>query len=121
VVHGANLLCRLPNPDDLLKALPSLVADDGVVVFISPYSWLEQYTPRDCWLGGRSDDPSAAKGDGGSSDGLVRRMASLGFKRVHRSDEPFLIREHARKFQWGCSELAVFYKDPAAAAGGDDH
>lgn len=110
VVHGANLLCRLPEPDALLRALPSLVAPEGVVVFISPYSWLEQYTPRDKWLGGRSDDPAAARGEGGSSEGLKARMKELGFALVHSGDEPFLIREHARKFQWGCSELCVFQK-----------
>jgi hypothetical protein len=27
---------------------------------------------------------------------------------VHEEDTPFLIREHARKFQWGCSRLTAF-------------
>ena len=29
---------------------------------------------------------------------------------VGEADEPFLIREHARKFQWGCSDLTVWQK-----------
>lgn len=51
VVHGANLLCRLPDPQLFLEALPRLVAPGGLVVFVSPYSWLKQYTPREAWLG----------------------------------------------------------------------
>ena len=37
-----NLLCRLPDPMALLKRLPSLVHVGGVVVLVSPYSWLEE-------------------------------------------------------------------------------
>jgi hypothetical protein len=51
VVHGANLLCRLPNPLDFLTALPRLLVPGGLVVLVSPYSWLSQYTPREHWLG----------------------------------------------------------------------
>lgn len=29
---------------------------------------------------------------------------------VAEEDVPFLIREHRRKFQWGCSQLAAFQK-----------
>ena len=27
---------------------------------------------------------------------------------LHEEDTPFLIREHARKFQWGCSHATVW-------------
>lgn len=51
VIHGANLLCRLPEPMAFLNRLPSLLTRGGLVVFISPYSWLKQYTPKGNWLG----------------------------------------------------------------------
>jgi SAM-dependent methyltransferase len=51
VIHGANLLCRLPEPKAFLRRLPSLLVPGGLVVFVSPYSWLKQYTPKDKWLG----------------------------------------------------------------------
>jgi SAM-dependent methyltransferase len=51
VIHGANLLCRLPDPMLFLQALPGLLVPGGIVVLVSPYSWLKQYTPRSNWLG----------------------------------------------------------------------
>jgi SAM-dependent methyltransferase len=52
VIHGANLLCRLPDPLAFLSAVPSLLVPGGLLVLVSPYSWLPAYTPRDKWLGG---------------------------------------------------------------------
>ena len=43
-----------------------------------------------------------------SEDGLTTAMTKLGFTRLHAEDCPFLIREHARKYQWGCSLLTVW-------------
>ncbi len=37
----ANLLCRLPDPLACLNALPSIVNKGGVVVIVTPFSWLE--------------------------------------------------------------------------------
>jgi len=104
IVHAANLLCRLPDPMRFLSRLPALTTADALVVFISPFSWLPQYTPKDKWLGGTVSAGSAVH----SRDTLVSVMADLGFKLVHEEDTPFLIREHARKFQWGCSRLTAF-------------
>eukprot|EP00956_Cyclotella_meneghiniana_P011580 scaffold16267_cov23-Cyclotella_meneghiniana.AAC.3 len=40
----SNLLCRLPDPMAFLGALPNYLNIGGVVLFVSPYSWLEEYT-----------------------------------------------------------------------------
>lgn len=106
VIHGANLLCRLPNPMSFLERLPSLLLPGGLVVFISPYSWLKQYTEKDKWLGGVVDGKSGAPQ--WSKDGLGAAMTGLGFTLLHDENCPFLIREHARKFQWGCSHVTVW-------------
>jgi SAM-dependent methyltransferase len=37
----ANLLCRLPDPLACLEALPKIVNASGVVVIVTPFSWLE--------------------------------------------------------------------------------
>ena len=103
--QAANLLCRLPDPAAFLAQLPSLLARDGVVVFISPYSWLRAYTPHGAWLGGKADAGGKPRW---SRDGLCDAMRELGFELCHEEDVPFLIREHARKFQWGCSHLTAF-------------
>jgi putative 4-mercaptohistidine N1-methyltranferase len=107
LIHAANLLCRLPSPRAFLNSLPGLLEPRGLVVFISPYSWLAQYTPREEWLGGTT----AGGADGAprwSADGLRAAMEGNGFRLVHEEECPFLIREHARKFQWGCSHVTVF-------------
>lgn len=100
----ANLLCRLPRPMDLLERLPSLVRTGGVVVFVSPYSWLVEYTEKENWLGGLQVDGEPVH----SADTLKRLMRALPFELVDEQDMPFLIREHARKFQWGCSHATVW-------------
>ncbi len=72
---------------------------------MTPFSWLPQYTPRDKWLGGTVDGAGVVAR---SEDGLTAAMTKLGFTRLHAEDCPFLIREHARKYQWGCSLLTVW-------------
>lgn len=130
IVHAANLLCRLPNPRLFLDRLPSLVAADGIVAFFSPYSWLQQYTDQKYWLGGKS----ATGGSAGSAPvssvaefasstlssrfNLIAVMRELGFELLSESNAPFLIREHARKFQWGCSNVLVFGKQRAPSSAG---
>ena len=55
----ANLLCRLPSPKSLLGRLGGargLVKVGGLVAIFSPYTWLEQFTPRGAWLGGMMRD-----------------------------------------------------------------
>lgn len=37
----ANLLCRLPDPRACLEALPKIVNAGGIVVIVTPFSWLE--------------------------------------------------------------------------------
>ena len=51
VIHGANLLCRLPDPDLFLSSARGLLAPGGLLVLVSPYSWLPQYTPKAKWIG----------------------------------------------------------------------
>ena len=51
-VLASNLLCRLPDPAAFLRACRSLVKPGGVLVLISPYSWIKEWTPEERWLGG---------------------------------------------------------------------
>jgi len=105
VVHAVNLLCRLPDPQVFLNRLSSLVADRGLVVLISPYSWLPGYTARDKWLGGKVEDGKPI-----SSKRSILDLLEPDFELVHEENVPFLIREHARKYQWGCSNCLVLRK-----------
>ena len=88
IVHAANLLCRLSDPLLCLQRLPDLVKPGGQLLITTPCTWLEEFTPRDSW-------PPR----GSTFDWLVHHL-SPAFALELRLDMPFLIREHARKFQW---------------------
>lgn len=92
VVLAANLLCRLPDPRVFLARLPSLVKPGGQLLLATPFSWLEEFTPRDKWVGGR---------EGAASRDALAGILSPDFRLDFEAELPFLIREHARKFQWG--------------------
>jgi len=94
-VHAANLICRLPEPLLLLDKLPSLVVPGGELVLATPCTWLEEYTPAENW-------PS-----GSTFDWLVSRLTP-DFTLTKKTEEPFLIRETARKFQWTRSLVTVW-------------
>jgi putative 4-mercaptohistidine N1-methyltranferase len=94
-VHAANLLCRLSDPVKLLHRLPSLVTPGGTLVLATPCTWLEEFTPPHHWPG--TDTKT-----------WLMDHLSLGFDLVHTTDEPFLIRETARKFQWTRSLVTVW-------------
>lgn len=87
LVHAANLLCRLTDPERLLDRLPALVKPGGQLLLATPCTWLEEYTPRDRW-------PQAS-----TFDWLKSRLSG-DFELELQKDLPFLIREHARKYQW---------------------
>lgn len=110
-VHAANLLCRLPDPMALVRRLPDLVRPGGALVLATPCSWLEEFTPRENWLGGKPG-PDGAQGD--TLTRLTRELAPH-FTLESRRDEPFLIREHARKFQWSVALLTVWRRLTNAA------
>jgi len=98
----SNLLCRLPDPMACLNGLPSVVNRGGVIVMVTPFSWLTDFTPRSKWLGGFYDPVS--KDPIRSKDSLKRIMESNGFEKIHEDEMPLVIREHQRKYQYIVSE-----------------
>jgi putative 4-mercaptohistidine N1-methyltranferase len=52
VVLAANLIDRLRDPERFLDRLRDLVLTGGHLIISSPYTWLEEFTPRERWLGG---------------------------------------------------------------------
>jgi putative 4-mercaptohistidine N1-methyltranferase len=87
VVHAANLLCRLSDPQLLLQRLPSLVKPGGQLLLTTPCTWLQEFTPEKHWPPGSTFD-------------WLQKQLGKNFSLDTRKDLPFLIREHARKFQW---------------------
>ncbi|MDR3403799.1 MAG: putative 4-mercaptohistidine N1-methyltransferase [Chthoniobacter sp.] len=103
VILMANLIDRLNDPRRLLERLPSLVNPGGQVVIASPYTWLADFTPRENWLGGFEQD-----GQRQSTRDALQSLLEPHFDIIKASNQPFLIREHARKYQWSVAETTTW-------------
>lgn len=99
IVLMANLLCRLPDPEAALLQLPGMIRKGGQLLITTPCSWMEEYTPKNRWLGGVRRDGTEIR----TLDSL-RALLAGSFELELRCDMPFLIREHERKFQWTVAE-----------------
>jgi len=103
VVLMANLIDRLREPRRCVGRLPELVGPGGQLIITSPYTWLEEFTPRENWLGGFQRDGEPVS----TLDGLTAEL-SANFDLIRTKDLPFLIREHARKFQWSVAQASIW-------------
>ncbi|RLN92167.1 hypothetical protein BBJ28_00016500 [Nothophytophthora sp. Chile5] len=104
-VFATNLLCRLPEPQKFLTEIGGFINSGGILALVSPYSWLEEYTAKDKWIGGVRD----AQGQPVDSFSVIAKLLARDFELVERQDYPFMIREHERKYQWGVSD-GTFWK-----------
>lgn len=101
-VLGANLLCRLPEPRKLLQRLPELVQPGGWLLFTSPHTWMEEFTPKEHWLAGTSAT--------GHPVSALYDELSPAFTLQEIQEMPFLIRETARKFQWSVAQATLWQR-----------
>lgn len=97
-VHAANLICRLTDPLKLITRFRDLVRANGLLVLATPFTWLEEFTPRENWLGSEKQ----------SGFDELSVLLDTDFELLSSSDEPFLIRETARKYQFTYSKLSVW-------------
>ena len=96
-IHAANLICRLPDPTRLLHRLPDLVSQDGHLVLATPCTWLEEFTPKD-------------KQPHGDTFDWLKKQLDAAFTVISSHDEPFLIRETCRKYQWTVSQVTLWQR-----------
>ena len=104
----ANLICRLPEPLDCLSRVigpDSIIKKGGYLVITSPFSWLEQYTAKNRWLG-------TVDKNGNYTDSFtnLKKYFDGHFELLREEPFPFLIREHSRKFQFVMPQLSVWKK-----------
>jgi putative 4-mercaptohistidine N1-methyltranferase len=98
LVHAANLLCRLPEPQRLLDRLPDLVKPGGKLVMATPATWLSEYTPVE-------NQPAVATLD------YLKEKLGRSFTLISAREIPFLIREHQRKLQLSTSQTSLWLRN----------
>jgi hypothetical protein len=93
-------VCRLPDARPFLVRLGELVRPGGVLFLTTPFTWMEQFTPKEKWLGGYYDQ------DGKAVDSFTTLQSLLesNFELISTLEMPFFIREHARKNQWSVTK-----------------
>lgn len=105
LVYASNLIDRLNDPKHFLTSIAQRINQGGYLVITSPYTWLEDYTPKDKWLGGVK-----VKGENFTTlDGLTETLIGQ-FELVAVKEIPFVIRETKRKFQHSISEMTIWRK-----------
>jgi len=104
LVLAANLIDRLYSPARFLSTIHERIRPGGLLVITSPYSWSEEFTKKEEWLGGYKEAGENVTSLDGLTARLTPRFRMLGEPR----DIQFVIRETRRKFQHTLAELTVW-------------
>nr|WP_244968540.1 5-histidylcysteine sulfoxide synthase [Rosenbergiella australiborealis] len=104
LIFASNLIDRLREPTRFLNSLSSLLKSGGVLMLSSPYTWLEEYTPKENWLGGIRENGEAV-----TTYQALQRLLRENFEEIQSpEDVPFVIRETARKHQYTLAQASYW-------------
>lgn len=104
LVLAANLIDRLYSPQKFLFHIHERLNIGGILLIASPYTWLEEHTKREDWVGGFKRNAENFT----TLDGLKEQLG-VHFRLVAQPvDVPFVIRETKRKFQHSVSEVTLW-------------
>lgn len=101
LVVAANLIDRLYDPAKFLKDIKERINKGGVLLLASPYSWSEDFTTKDKWLG---------NGGRSSLDEITKLLSPEFEPMMEPLDVEFVIRESERKYQHTVSQVSVWKK-----------
>jgi putative 4-mercaptohistidine N1-methyltranferase len=104
LVLSANLIDRLYDPALFLDRVHERLVPGGLLVIASPYTWLEEHTPRAAWIGGFKRDGETVTTLAGLHEHLDRHFRLIG----EPLDLPFVLSETKRKFQHSVSEVTIW-------------
>ena len=104
LILAANLIDRLYSPRRFLAGIHERLNPAGLLVITSPYSWSEEFTKKEEWLGGYRESGEPVWSLDELKKTLAPRFRLLGEPR----DLPFVTRETRRKFQHSIAELTVW-------------
>ena len=105
-VLAANLIDRLYCPSKFLDHIHERINTGGILMITSPYTWLEEHTPRHEWIGGFKQSGERFT----TLDGLKAHLGAHFQLLGEPIDVPFVIRETRRKHQHTIAEVTLWEK-----------
>ncbi len=104
LILAANLIDRLYEPARFLNTIHQRLKVGGLLVLASPYTWLEEYTKKEHWIGGirKAGEPYT------SFEGLHDQLEKHFQRLSEPQDVEFVIRETARKYQHTVSQVSIW-------------
>ncbi|WP_028584560.1 5-histidylcysteine sulfoxide synthase [Desulfogranum mediterraneum] len=104
LIVAANLLDRLYDPAKFLTTIHERLNPGGVLVLTSPYTWIEEFTRRENWIGGFRQDGEPHTTLEGLKEILQEHFTLL----AEPLDLPFVLRETGRKYQHTLAQLTCW-------------
>ncbi|RLA67220.1 MAG: SAM-dependent methyltransferase [Epsilonproteobacteria bacterium] len=105
LIFAGNLIDRLYDPKKFLDSLALRLNKNGMLILTSPYTWQEESTPKEKWLGGYKKD-----GENVSTLEGLKEVLLKDFKLIDTMDVPFVIQETARKHQHSIAQMSIWEK-----------
>lgn len=104
LILAANLIDRLYSPQKFLSQVHERLNIGGILLIASPYTWLEEHTKCEEWIGGFKRNAENLT----TLDGLKEQLSPHFCLIAAPVDVPFVIRETKRKFQHSLSEVTLW-------------
>lgn len=104
LVMATNLIDRLYQPRLFLDTIDERLNENGILMITSPYTWQENSTNKEFWLGGYKDE----NGKEMKTLDTLKEILGQKFELIHLQDLEFVIKETARKYQHTISQVSVW-------------
>jgi len=105
LIFGGNLIDRLYDPRKFLDDVASRLNAGGIFILTSPYTWQEESTPKEKWIGGYKRD-----GENVTTQQGLEEILGDAFTLLETKNVPFVIQETARKHQYTIAHMTVWEK-----------
>ncbi len=106
LIFAGNLIDRLYEPKVFLNDIVKRLNSGGLLVITSPYTWLEEYTDKENWLGGKKVNGENFTTLDGLHECLDESCTIVG----KPQNVPFVIRETKRKHQLTVAQMTIWRK-----------
>lgn len=105
LIFGGNLIDRLYDPKKFLESIGERLNNEGILILTSPYTWQEESTPKEKWIGGYKRD-----GENVTTLQGLEEILGKEFTLVDTQDIPFVIQETVRKHQYTIAHMTIWQK-----------